>query len=469
MKMVCAWMSLMLAAVPAAVWAQAYYVDSGAGGGGDGRSIGSPWASIDDVNNHSFETGDDLSFKRGGSYLGVLRIRWSGTQSDTAVIGSYGDANEQEPILRGVNGNENVITINNKEYITIEDLSIEGNGRDYGIYVENTANSDMDQIKISNVKLKNLNKSAVYFSGVIGGTVENCTITASGDEDDSNRAALHFSQSGRLEIIGNLIKDIPRHGIYIRLTNASQGTEPNCILRDNHFVRVGKDNPSAANVSIENADDILIQSNLICCRKTEQNLKGLELLRGSDGQNSKPIIVMGNMMSNCTTAVSIGNSQTKFDGIKLFNNTLKHCTRPIQLLGSFTGSDIKNNIFYQYRQQSTAKTYSGDVEWDYNLWYPGSPELASIRGDHDVTGDPRFVSGGSTCESAQAFRLAEGSPAFGERFTPNGEIASLFHETCPDPGSSWFGWCVGADCCSTPIVAPDITGPQNLKMNRIYN
>ena len=125
------------------VEAATYHIDPSAGASGDG-SASSPFKAWTDL--PSMQTGDDVYFKCGTTLYpsSELKIKWEGEESDRVVIGAYYmDGNT--PVY-GVSGNKPVISGNNntvpkpdqdppiyvglihirdKDYITIENLSIE--------------------------------------------------------------------------------------------------------------------------------------------------------------------------------------------------------------------------------------------------------------------------------------------------------------------------------------------------------
>ena len=67
-----------------------YYVDSQMGDDSNNGSHDRPFRSLDKVNSLRLHAGDSLLFKRGSSFDGYLKIRYSGTAEKPIVVTSYG-------------------------------------------------------------------------------------------------------------------------------------------------------------------------------------------------------------------------------------------------------------------------------------------------------------------------------------------------------------------------------------------
>ena len=84
-------LAFILLLSPTIVFAgKSYYVDPRANFNGDGSFL-RPWKSISSVNNHAFNTGDDVYFKVNTRCVAdsYLNIDWDGTLSDPVIIGAY--------------------------------------------------------------------------------------------------------------------------------------------------------------------------------------------------------------------------------------------------------------------------------------------------------------------------------------------------------------------------------------------
>lgn len=113
-------MSICVSAVD---FAPTYYIDSV--GGDDtntGLSENNAWKTI----NHGewvFVPGTKVLFKRGGVYDVEVTMTVSGTRENPIVISSYGDADEDKPVLRTANHNE-VFDFVDCDYVTVSEVAI---------------------------------------------------------------------------------------------------------------------------------------------------------------------------------------------------------------------------------------------------------------------------------------------------------------------------------------------------------
>ncbi|WZU00735.1 hypothetical protein MGH68_14555 [Erysipelothrix sp. D19-032] len=99
-----------------------YYIDNILGNDANsGTAPEQAWQSLERVNNHVFEPGNKILFKRGGNWQGGLAPKGSGTQGNRIVIGAYG--NGALPRLDG-NGVENTVLLKNQEHWEISHLEI---------------------------------------------------------------------------------------------------------------------------------------------------------------------------------------------------------------------------------------------------------------------------------------------------------------------------------------------------------
>ena len=77
-----------------------YYVDATNGNDSNsGTSASAAWKTISKVNNSTFNPGDQILFKRGEVWRGMLEIHSSGTQNNYIIVGAYGSGDK--PIIKG--------------------------------------------------------------------------------------------------------------------------------------------------------------------------------------------------------------------------------------------------------------------------------------------------------------------------------------------------------------------------------
>ncbi len=91
---------------------KSYYLSNSGDDSNDGLTEATPWKTIDQLNlalaNNSnggwVDPGDKILFKRGDTFYGHLYVNRSGTVEDPIEISSYGDVNDEFPIISGSGG-----------------------------------------------------------------------------------------------------------------------------------------------------------------------------------------------------------------------------------------------------------------------------------------------------------------------------------------------------------------------------
>ncbi len=104
-----------------------YYIDSISGSDdNNGTSEESPWQTLTKVSGTTFQPGDNISFKRGSSYTGVVIINDDGTSDYPITISAYGTGDAPaftNPASNLSNGNAFNIT---GDYVIIDSLYFHG-------------------------------------------------------------------------------------------------------------------------------------------------------------------------------------------------------------------------------------------------------------------------------------------------------------------------------------------------------
>jgi hypothetical protein len=125
-----------------------YFVDcSSAGEKNDGRSTGSPWTTLDQVNGHAFAAGDEVRFKRGSACRGILWPKGSGSDSAPIRITAYGTG--VRPRIVADSGSEEVLKLYNQEYWNIDSLDLSGANK-FGVFVSGD-NGILHHIHLANL------------------------------------------------------------------------------------------------------------------------------------------------------------------------------------------------------------------------------------------------------------------------------------------------------------------------------
>ena len=132
MKKILIGMSLLLVLLPVFVNATTYYVDSAGGNDANpGTSTSQAWKTLPKVASFTFKTGDDILFKRGGTFTGTdWYLRHGGTKSDPVIIGAYGTG--EKPVFNS--GVRIICVAQNLGYITIQDIRLTNTGTGSAIF-----------------------------------------------------------------------------------------------------------------------------------------------------------------------------------------------------------------------------------------------------------------------------------------------------------------------------------------------
>ncbi len=175
--------------------ATTYYVDSVGGNDGNaGTSSGAAWQTVTKINATTFSPGDELLFKAGSSWSGLLLWpKGSGVNGSPIVIDMYGDPNDGLPHIAGPTDGVTRPTFKlyNQEYWEINNLEIthydptNNTLRRHGIWIELNEPSLVGKQVLNHIYLRNLaihningnpgdyNASAIYMAVYGDGTAAN--------------------------------------------------------------------------------------------------------------------------------------------------------------------------------------------------------------------------------------------------------------------------------------------------------
>lgn len=101
----------------------AYYIDSQMGSDrAEGRSQQHAWQTLANVNALTFEPGDKVLFKSGGSWVGQLQLKGAGTEGNPIQVGRYGKG--KVPLIAGAGKEDSAVLLENGSHWVIEDLEV---------------------------------------------------------------------------------------------------------------------------------------------------------------------------------------------------------------------------------------------------------------------------------------------------------------------------------------------------------
>ena len=98
----------------------------------NGRSADSPWTTLEQVNAHTFDAGDELRFKRGSVCHGTLWPKGSGLDSAPIRMTAYGTG--VRPKIVAESGSEQALKLFNQEYWDIDSLDLSG-ANTFGVFI----------------------------------------------------------------------------------------------------------------------------------------------------------------------------------------------------------------------------------------------------------------------------------------------------------------------------------------------
>jgi hypothetical protein len=115
-----------VATLPAAFAASStYYVDPGGSDSNSGTSTGSPWKTLAKVNSVTFQPGDQIYFKAGGSWTGSLAPHGSGSANSPIVVDRYGSGSA--PALNANLASFATVDLHNLQYWELRNLDVTNN------------------------------------------------------------------------------------------------------------------------------------------------------------------------------------------------------------------------------------------------------------------------------------------------------------------------------------------------------
>lgn len=371
--------------------AATYYVDSSGGNDNNaGTATSSAWKTLTKVNSVTFQPGDQIKFKKGGSWTGMLWPKGSGTSSSPIVIDSYGTGNA--PLFNG-NGQEATVYLYNQQYWEIKNLEIiNDNGassKRSGIYVVNENGGTLNHIYIignnvhdvygNNVKDANgssgikvrtkagtvqSNYNDVRIDGnTVGPRVDRTGIDLNSDfwcrPDAECTGTYNWYPSTNVVIQNNYVNDVGGDGIVPQNTSGAI-VQYNTVNGFN--IRSGMVN---AGIWSYNADDTIIQYNEAFNGNTTLDGQGFDI----DYGQSRTIMQYNYSHDNDGGFMMVTQPGTaKNDGgIVRYNISQNDGARIFQLAGPITNVQIYNNTLYLSPGQTASPIYA-------NSWggYPKS-------------------------------------------------------------------------------------------------
>ncbi len=457
-------LALMLAVEASAV---TYYVDSAGGNDGNtGTSQGAPWKTLAKVNSPTFQPGDSILFKAGGSWTGQLHPKGSGVSNTPIVIDLFGPG--PKPIINanGATGNGAVYLysqqyweINNLE--VINDAATAGDRRGMYLAADNCGTVRHLYVRncyIHNIKgiIDQISSAAKRTGGIIVETVsdattptrfddiliENCVISTVDNQgialnnkisvgDYPGTAAWEARKFTRVVIRGNSINDVAKNAMIIRLTDETGLIEHNvcwdtafrALTGNTIFSRSCRGTVFQYNEGYLNRttdfDGCLYDADLQSPGCVFQYSYSHDNNHGLYWQCTTPtdtnVIVRYNISQNDKGSIFCMN----YDCLStyVYNNTVFVPTNLSPRIIDERRNSAKtyyfyNNIIYNLSPTATYQWFNGVRTFDYNVFYGRHP--ASEPSDpHKLTSDPKLAApgtGGTGWNTVAGYKLQAGSP-----------------------------------------------------------
>jgi len=459
--------------------AATYYVDSEIGNDShSGTLIGQAWKTLDRVNGHVFQPGDQLLFKAGSHFTGQLRPQGSGKMEGDKpvpiVIGKYGDGSK--PRIDGEGKALDTLLLRNIEFWEVSDLEITNLGTNRepwrtGVRIVTDGFGKMRHIRLRNLFVHDVNSDlrkeregcGIYFesrgrneSHFDDLLIENCHVVRTDRNGICQRNGSR-ARSLRVVIRGNLLEDIGGDGIKIWGSNGA--------LVERNVIRGGRErcNDYAAGIWPFDSDDTLIQFNEVSgmkgtkdgqsfdsdyrCRRSvfqynysHDNEGGFFLVCAPGNSYNEDTIIRYNISQND------GNNSARVFHIsgakntKIYNNTIYVGPRqnlPLFLFNDWDGGSARDTFFYNNIFHVDGRvTYdfgkSQNTVFENNVFY-GTHEQppADARG---ITNQPALLkpgSGGDGFDSLGGYKLRDANACIPGRVVSDNGGRDFFGNPVP--------------------------------------
>jgi hypothetical protein len=425
-----------------------YHVDSKKGDDAhDGASAGQPWKTLERVNAHVFQPGDQLLFKAGSRFTGQLCPQGSGRlDGDKPVpitIGKYGDG--PKPRIDGEGKFLDTLLLRNVEFWEVSDLEITNLGTNRipwrtGVRIVSDGFGKMRHIHLRNLFVHDVNGDlrkeqegcGIYFesrgrnqSHFDDLRIENCHLVRTDRNGICQRGGR--TRSLRVVIRGNRLEDIGGDGIKIWGSNGA--------LVEHNVIRGGRMrcDDYAAGIWPFDSDDTLIQFNEVSGMRGTKDGQGFDsdyLCRRSvfqynyshDNEGGFMLICAPGNSYNEDTIIRYNISQN--DGLnsarifhisgakntKIYNNTIYVGAKqnlPLVLCNDWDGGSARdtffyNNIFYVDGRVSYDFGKSQNTVFENNVFWGAHQNPPPDA--HAITNQPALVNPGGGALGTDSLR-----------------------------------------------------------------
>ncbi len=217
-----------------------YYVDDVNGkDSNNGTSTSSAWQSITKVNATTFQAGDKVLLKAGGSWNGTLHPKGSGSINNPITLDMYG--NGDKPHVEG-NGALATVMLDGQDHWTIQNLEVTNNAPQrairHGIYVSGKTSGITSGIKIIDCYVHDVDGENRRGLAAPNSMYYNAAIYI--NQDGRSTATKHFDD---ILIDGCVVDDVLTCGIKVNqeVDSVIDQYHTNVIVRNSTISKVGTD------------------------------------------------------------------------------------------------------------------------------------------------------------------------------------------------------------------------------------
>lgn len=489
------------------IQAATYYVDSVAGADiNTGLTQTAAWRTLDKVSGVTFQPGDAILFKAGGSWTGTLSLHGSGTSGNPITVGRYGSG--AKPLLQGAGAVTNVVELIDVSYWEIADLEITNAGDPdnlhNGILVSSTSSQRYYHLYIRRVDVhdvdcpSNSGGGGIRMDCVLSDVlIDGCTvhnIGGNGIDVHSNYSWIVPKVQATYDLMADTDVTIQNcttsycgdSGIWI--WGAKHVLIQQCTAYDCNLGALGV----YVGIWIMNTEDAVIQYNnsyhhrqswdgecidvdVLCFRTIVQynyvhdnDYIGIIIYGYTQyGQNlnTDDVVVRYNIAEHCEGgAFALAGNQ--LSNTHWYNNTAYASPSAKQVTGTrFNGTvanthRFSNNIFYQGTYDFSTFGHA-TIQFSNNCYFNNDD---SSRPDDAgaLIADPQLVapgSGGDTLASVDGYRLMSESPCINAGISINDSGSADYWGNSAPIGARD----VGAHEFQSPTSSPPVP-PRNLRV-----
>jgi Right handed beta helix region len=489
------------------IQAATYYVDSVAGADiNTGLTQTGAWRTLDKVSSVTFQPGDAILFKAGGSWTGTLSLHGSGTSGNPITVGRYGSG--AKPLLQGAGAVTNVVELVDVSYWEIADLEItnaaDPDNLHNGILVSSTSSQRYYHLYIRSVDVHDVDCP----SNSGGGGIRMDCVLSDALIDGCN---VHHIGGNGIDVHSNYSWIVPKVQETYDLLADTDVTVQNCTTSycgDSGIWIWGAKHPliqhctaydcnlgtwgAYVGIWIMNTEDAVIQYNnsyhhrqswdgecinvdVLCFRTVVQynyvhdnDYIGIIIYgytQNDQDLNTDDVVVRYNIAEYCEGG-SFALAGNQLSNTDWYNNTAYASPSAKQVTGTrFNGTvanthRFSNNIFYQGTYDFST---FGDAAIQFsNNCYFNNDDSSRPDDAGAIIADPRLVapgSGGDTLASVDGYRLMSESPCINAGISINDSgTADYWGNSAPIEARD-----VGAHEFQSPTSSPPVP-PRNLRV-----